>query len=445
MSNYIHGAYGKPKGINTTQRIVGKSAYEIAVDHGFVGSEEEWLESLKGKSAYEVAVDLGYEGTADEWVESIGMAMGIDLVDELTDLKDDLSQIEDTVTGAVKIADVTENTADLYIADANGNIIAQFVDGHIQTQNFDSSKVAGYEYKFSDSDLLISFGYTSTEDAVVVFNVGRANNLFDFSKLCTKPVGTSLKDLDTADLTIVWTSGTDMHSPFQFLAVNDPDGYWASATDPSYTGGNHTQTIDGTNVKTASSQYVYYFADGKPVTSGYGKCVHFEIKWANNVQAYNCVKADGTGRTSLVEYHDMIFDGVRFSEIVTLVPSEDIKMKFWEGFAFISWNNVYNNVRFIDAENRNTFIPSDSNINSGNAKTSGIVAWGNNHVVELNVDTNIDLGKRDFYTGTRGAYVSTPNTKGYFRIIETLPLTNMSAGDAYTLHGSFRFYPVVSE
>ena len=27
----------------------GKSAYEIALDHGFVGTEEEWLESLKGE------------------------------------------------------------------------------------------------------------------------------------------------------------------------------------------------------------------------------------------------------------------------------------------------------------------------------------------------------------------------------------------------------------
>ena len=27
--------------------IAGKSAYEIAVDHGFAGTEEEWLESLK--------------------------------------------------------------------------------------------------------------------------------------------------------------------------------------------------------------------------------------------------------------------------------------------------------------------------------------------------------------------------------------------------------------
>jgi len=27
----------------------GKSAYEIAVEHGFVGSEEAWLASLKGE------------------------------------------------------------------------------------------------------------------------------------------------------------------------------------------------------------------------------------------------------------------------------------------------------------------------------------------------------------------------------------------------------------
>lgn len=30
----------------------GKSAYEIAVQNGFIGSETEWLESLVGKSPY---------------------------------------------------------------------------------------------------------------------------------------------------------------------------------------------------------------------------------------------------------------------------------------------------------------------------------------------------------------------------------------------------------
>ena len=29
----------------------GKSAYEIAVEHGFTGTEEEWLESLKASGS----------------------------------------------------------------------------------------------------------------------------------------------------------------------------------------------------------------------------------------------------------------------------------------------------------------------------------------------------------------------------------------------------------
>lgn len=32
--------------------VPGKSAYEIALDHGFMGTEEEWLDSLKGGSAH---------------------------------------------------------------------------------------------------------------------------------------------------------------------------------------------------------------------------------------------------------------------------------------------------------------------------------------------------------------------------------------------------------
>lgn len=35
--------------IPVNEEDYGKSAYELAVDHGFEGSEEEWLESLKGK------------------------------------------------------------------------------------------------------------------------------------------------------------------------------------------------------------------------------------------------------------------------------------------------------------------------------------------------------------------------------------------------------------
>lgn len=55
----------------------GKSAYQIAVDQGFEGTEDEWLESLigpqgeDGKSAYQIAVENGYEGTEDEWIAEV--------------------------------------------------------------------------------------------------------------------------------------------------------------------------------------------------------------------------------------------------------------------------------------------------------------------------------------------------------------------------------------
>lgn len=59
--------------------VPGESAYQIAVDHGYVGTEEEWLESLKGadgKSAYEIAAEHGYEGTEEEWLASLKGADG---------------------------------------------------------------------------------------------------------------------------------------------------------------------------------------------------------------------------------------------------------------------------------------------------------------------------------------------------------------------------------
>ncbi len=68
----------------------GKSAYELAVDQGFSGTESQWLESLKkgpagpqgqpgkdgkngidGKSAYELAKEQGFTGTESEWLKSL--------------------------------------------------------------------------------------------------------------------------------------------------------------------------------------------------------------------------------------------------------------------------------------------------------------------------------------------------------------------------------------
>lgn len=67
----------------------GFSAYQTAVQNGFVGTEAEWIASLKGVkgdqgpqgiqgveglSAYQVALAAGFEGTEDEWLASLGKA-----------------------------------------------------------------------------------------------------------------------------------------------------------------------------------------------------------------------------------------------------------------------------------------------------------------------------------------------------------------------------------
>lgn len=77
----------------------GASAYQIAVGNGFIGTESEWLESLRGvdgengsngtngidgnngDSAYQVAVNNGFIGNEAEWLTSLKGADGIDGVD----------------------------------------------------------------------------------------------------------------------------------------------------------------------------------------------------------------------------------------------------------------------------------------------------------------------------------------------------------------------------
>lgn len=77
------GAQGA-KGEKGDTGAEGKSAYKIAVENGFQGSVEQWLESLvgadgaEGKSAYKLAVENGYRGTQAQWLESLKGEAGTD-------------------------------------------------------------------------------------------------------------------------------------------------------------------------------------------------------------------------------------------------------------------------------------------------------------------------------------------------------------------------------
>lgn len=66
----------------------GKSAYELAVEQGFKGTEAQWLESLShgpagktgadGKSAYQIAQEHGFKGSEQDWLESLKGQAGKD-------------------------------------------------------------------------------------------------------------------------------------------------------------------------------------------------------------------------------------------------------------------------------------------------------------------------------------------------------------------------------
>lgn len=123
----------------------GKSTYEIAVEHGFVGTEAEWLESLKGvdgkdgvngkngcdgrngvdglpgkdgksgadglpgrdgidgidgKSAYIIAVEHGFSGTETEWLQSLKGADGRDgIIPDMSDYatKADIAELQEQI------------------------------------------------------------------------------------------------------------------------------------------------------------------------------------------------------------------------------------------------------------------------------------------------------------------------------------------------------------
>ncbi|PWM73764.1 MAG: hypothetical protein DBX45_05305 [Oscillospiraceae bacterium] len=67
LGTFLLGSCGKDgaDGRAGTDGKDGKSAYELAVENGYKGSETEWLASLvgevgeSGKSAYELAVEMG--------------------------------------------------------------------------------------------------------------------------------------------------------------------------------------------------------------------------------------------------------------------------------------------------------------------------------------------------------------------------------------------------
>lgn len=151
----------------------GKSAFEIAVEYGFVGTEAEWLESLKGvdgrngvdglsgkdgkngtdglpgrdgidgKSAYIIAIEHGFTGTENEWLQSLKGADGKDGITpdmseyatkaDIADLQEQIRQIS-----GISYISVFESSSDA-LQKYGDSIYTYYNDGYRSLAGFAES------------------------------------------------------------------------------------------------------------------------------------------------------------------------------------------------------------------------------------------------------------------------------------------------------------------
>ena len=154
----------------------GKSAYEIAIEHGFVGTEAEWLESLKGvdgkngvdglpgkdgksgadglpgrdgingtdgKSAYIIAVEHGFTGTENEWLQSLKGADGKDgITPDMSDYatKADIAELQEQIRqiSGISYISVFESGTDA-LQKYGDNIYTYYNDGYRSLAGFAES------------------------------------------------------------------------------------------------------------------------------------------------------------------------------------------------------------------------------------------------------------------------------------------------------------------
>ena len=151
----------------------GKSAYEIAVEYSFVGTETEWLESLKGvdgkdgvngkdgcdgrngadglpgrdgidgKSAYIIAVEHGFTGTENEWLQSLKGADGRDgITPDMSDYatKTDIAELQEQIRqiSGISYISVFESGSDA-LQKYSDSIYTYYNDGYRSLAGFAES------------------------------------------------------------------------------------------------------------------------------------------------------------------------------------------------------------------------------------------------------------------------------------------------------------------
>lgn len=124
----------------------GRSAYELAVQQGYKGTLDEWLESIKGadgRDAYTIAVEGGYKGTEEEYNNALTIApVAVDKINnaDTTPTKDSTNLV---LSGGVKDAIDSLNSdfnADLATINSSITNLSDEIDNIVNVEIGDQLK-----------------------------------------------------------------------------------------------------------------------------------------------------------------------------------------------------------------------------------------------------------------------------------------------------------------
>ena len=193
----------------------GKSAYELAVEEGYTGTEEEWLASLHGadgtdgtdgtdgKSAYEIAVDEGFVGTEEQWLASLKGEQGntgssVDYPFELVN-----NRTTDDATKGLSAAEGKRLGDDLSQLEAEvHNLSGKYYGLFISSSNLPEGDDPGYAFVGSEAPFAIyDFdGEDWTDTGATVDSIqGEPGVGFDTASCPTPPNGTVVITLSNGD------------------------------------------------------------------------------------------------------------------------------------------------------------------------------------------------------------------------------------------------------
>lgn len=236
----------------------GLSAYELAVQHGYDGTLEDWLQSLQGKSAYEIAVEHGYTGTEEEWISRLNNLVADGGTYVKTASFNSAGQLILTLSDgttlniggglALKGADGANGKDGTNGSNgANGKDGRDGKDGKDGQNGKDGVSVAGVSVN-GEGELIISF---SDGKATNVGKVVGTSGLNGKDGLSAYEIAV-ITGATTAATEAEWlqslkgTAGTDGQTPY----VGTNGNWWIGTTDTGVTAGGRNGT-DGATGKSA--------------------------------------------------------------------------------------------------------------------------------------------------------------------------------------------------